>query len=82
MSCACLMGPGMWLGMTIPLVVLVALVVAGVLIVKAFWHRTRGHASNRDSTRALSLLEERYARGEIDADEFTARREHLVGTGG
>lgn len=27
---------------------------------------------------ALEILEERYARGELDADEFTARRQQLV----
>lgn len=28
--------------------------------------------------KALEILEERYARGELDADEFAARREQLV----
>ncbi|HEY7822531.1 MAG TPA: SHOCT domain-containing protein [Acidimicrobiia bacterium] len=27
---------------------------------------------------ALEILEERFARGELDADEFTARRQQLV----
>lgn len=27
---------------------------------------------------ALEILEERFARGELDAEEFTARRQHLA----
>lgn len=33
------------------------------------------HGSHRS---ALEILEERFARGELDADEFTARRQQLV----
>ena len=40
-------------------------------------------ASTRDgSTSAMRVLEERFARGEIDADEFQQRREILRGRTG
>ena len=32
----------------------------------------------RSSPTALGVLEERFARGEVDADEFTARRRELA----
>lgn len=39
----------------------------------------RGLEETRPSQRsALEILEERFARGELDADEFTARRQQLV----
>ena len=39
----------------------------------------RGAEETRPSQRsALEILEERFARGELDADEFTARRQQLV----
>ena len=33
-------------------------------------------------SRALDVLEERYARGEIDRDEFLRRKQDIVGGGG
>ncbi|MDQ3954787.1 MAG: SHOCT domain-containing protein [Actinomycetota bacterium] len=64
MACACEMGAGMWWGMAIPTLVFAALVIGGVLIVRALWDRVG--SGDVDKSRALSLLEERYARGEID----------------
>jgi putative membrane protein len=50
---------------------IVALVVWGV--------RNLGNnkAERDDSNRAVEILEERYARGEIDTDEFNRRRSEL-----
>lgn len=77
MSCACEMGAGgMWGMMLLPLLLLAALVIGGVLIARAFWNRAGGGGPPR-STTALSLLEERFARGEIDEKELNERRAHL-----
>jgi putative membrane protein len=55
-----------WLGV-------VALVIWGI--------RSKGHARDSQdlSTHAMEILEQRYARGEIDTDEFRERREALEG---
>lgn len=76
MTCACQMDGGMLWAMALPVVVLAVLAVAGVLIVRTLWHRAG--STEPEASRALSLLEERFARGEIDQDEFTTRRRHLV----
>lgn len=69
MSCACQMGAGMWFGMLLPALVLAALIVVGVLIVRALWERApRGDVG---ASSPLSLLEARYARGEIDQEELS-----------
>lgn len=63
--------------------------VIGFLFMMAFWSlvillvigllRGRGGAPPRSSGSALHLLEERYARGEIDRDEYLERRATLTG---
>ena len=80
MECACEMSGGMWWMMVLPVVVLAVLTVVGVLVVRALWGRFGGRSSG--SSEALSLLEDRYARGEIDREEFTSRRRDLVETRG
>ena len=48
------------------------------LILLVVW-AVRGPDETSSSRRsALAILEERFARGELDADEFTARRQQLV----
>ncbi len=61
------MGWGMMLGWFFPLLLLVLL---GLYVV-------RGHGDKPKRT-ALDILEERYARGEIDRDEFLKRRADLM----
>jgi putative membrane protein len=61
------------------LLLLILLVVAAVLVVRALWHRG-GPTEERFPARrseALQILEERYARGEIDRDEFMAKKKDL-----
>jgi putative membrane protein len=52
------------------------LVIAGAVL-GIRWLVRQGHDQRSD--RALDILRERYARGEIDKDEFDARRRDLGG---
>jgi putative membrane protein len=69
-------GPGWWglIGFLfmVGFWTLVILLVIGLI-------RGRGGAGPTGSTSALRLLEERYARGEINRDEFVERRATLTG---
>ncbi|MGH8926015.1 MAG: SHOCT domain-containing protein [Acidimicrobiia bacterium] len=56
------------------LLFIVLLVVGLVILVRALAERT-GTTEGRSS--ALGILEERFARGDIDAEEFEARRQAL-----
>jgi putative membrane protein len=66
------MGGWNWAGMTLMMLILVALV-AGFI-----WAAARPGAGDRQST-PLQILEERYARGEIDEEELRRRRQTLQG---
>jgi putative membrane protein len=74
MDCACSMGIGSmtWM-MLLPLMFLSALVIGGIVLVRRLWP---GSTPGGEGS-ALRILEERFARGEIDRDEFEERREHL-----
>ena len=70
---------GMFLG---PLMMLLFLAIATaivVLIVRWIWGTGRGSHHSGQDTRALDILKERFARGDIDADEYEARRKILEG---
>jgi len=67
-------GWGGWLG---PLWMLLFWGGVVVLIVWAVRSGSPG-SGTRPRSRALEILEERYARGEIDHDEFVARRDELL----
>ena len=52
----------------------------GGTIVLVIWGVRNWTGSNRQgSSSPLEILEERYARGEIDREEFDSRRQHLRG---
>lgn len=65
-------GLGMGLGMILVLVLSILLI---VLLVRLF---ARNGEARREPT-ALEILEARYARGEIDRDEYLKRRADLKG---
>ena len=49
------------------------------VVVLVVWQITRGSFMNRSSeSSALSILKERYARGEIDKEEFDTRKRDIV----
>ncbi len=65
---------GWWFMVLLPLVVVALVVWALSASGRAFWARGGQYARERS---ALELLEERFARGEIDREEFERRREVL-----
>lgn len=69
-----------WLGMfvfwLIPLLVVIALVAVAVKYLFPGGTRT-GKALGDDRNRALEVLEERYARGEINREEYLQKRDDL-----
>jgi putative membrane protein len=66
---------GLWgIGMMVAMFVFWALVIAGVVF-GIRWLVTERRP--RESDRALAILRERYARGEINREEFEARRRDL-----
>ena len=70
---------GAWgLGMLLLMLAFWGLVIAGiVLLVRWFVGVGGGPGVGRGPDRALEILRERYARGEINKDEFEARRRDL-----
>lgn len=66
------MGGWSWAGMSLMLLLLIA------LVVWATWAVIRSVAEQRHPT-AMEILEQRYARGEIDEEELRRRRETLEG---
>ena len=64
----CPMGGLIWL-------LLIGLVIVGVVaIMRGFFSARKGESSG-----ALKVLDERYARGEIDREEYLRRRKDIVG---
>jgi putative membrane protein len=68
-------GPGTIFGLLMGALWIAFWVVAIVLVVNAV--RRSRHAGSSRSSDALSILEQRYARGEMDRDEFLERRRVL-----
>ena len=66
---------GVWgLGMMLAMLIFWALVITGIVLLIRWFVRT-GAPAPRD--RALEILRERYARGEIDKNEFEAKQRDL-----
>jgi putative membrane protein len=77
-------GAGDWLAMSFMMVVFWGLVIALVVAVVRSAHSDRGSQHGPADTiaqRADEVLAERFARGEIDEDEYTHRRTVLHTTG-
>lgn len=70
-------GWDMGLGAIFMLVPWVVIIVAAVAVVRWLAPATGGSHSSGGGDHALGILRERYARGEIDKQEFDARRRDL-----
>ena len=74
-NCCSGMGFGMMLFWAI---ILVAVIVGAVLLMRKLSHSDQQSGSDSDDVASgLNTLEERFARGEIDRDEFERRRQVL-----
>lgn len=73
-----------WFGMTVGMVAFWGLLIAlAVLVYRAFSNGASGRQSSNGPTGAADprqILAERYARGEIDEDEYQRRLATLTGT--
>jgi putative membrane protein len=64
--------------MFMSLLFLALIVVGVVLVVRSFSHGGQAPPQS-DRSRALDILDERFARGEIDQQEYEERRRTLTG---
>lgn len=73
--------------MAVFMLVVLALIVVGIILLVRGLNRhdyvqpgpPQGRPSGPSSTSALQVLEERYARGEIQREEFLQRKQDLLG---
>ena len=76
-------GWGAWLTMGVGMILFWGLVIGGVIVLTRYLAGTRYHPSSDapGRTTAEQILAERFARGEIDEDEYRQRRELLRNSG-
>jgi putative membrane protein len=67
-------GFGMFLGPIFMILLVIGIVAGTVYVLRHFGGGIGPHANDR----ALVLLKERFAKGEIDTEEFTARKKALL----
>lgn len=80
------MGPGMmggWgyggFGMIFMVVTWVLVIVGLVFLIRWLVHATKSDSGNlKSGSRALEILKERYAKGEIEKEEFEAKKKDLM----
>jgi len=74
-------GWGAWLFMAVMMVIFWGAVITGIVMAVRYYGRDRQNppppTAGVDSDTAMRVLDERFARGEIDADEYTKRRDLL-----
>ncbi|WPZ37175.1 SHOCT domain-containing protein (plasmid) [Thalassobaculum sp. OXR-137] len=72
-----MMSWGGWFMGPVMMLIFIAFLVGAVLLIARFlgWHPASG--DGRSGDRSLSILRERFARGEIDQAEFETRRKAL-----
>lgn len=82
-------GGGMWggdhqmmygmggFGMLMMLGLLVLIIMAVVFLMRGFSHSQHRHGNAESNSRPIDILNERYARGDIDHDEYEERKRRL-----
>jgi putative membrane protein len=81
------MGPGMmggygqgWFGGIVMIVFWILILVGLIFLIKWLIQSTgRDKATGSDGDRSLEILKERYAKGEIDKQEFESKKKDLFG---
>jgi putative membrane protein len=78
------MGPGTmygwgmgWFGGIFSLIFWILLIVGMVFLIRWLIHMSKGHSESQSGSRAIEILKERYARGEIDKQEFEEKKKDL-----
>ena len=69
-------GPGAWIAMAFVMVVFWGAVVTAIVFAVRGWNHQPTAPTSNDAQR---ILDERFARGEIEADEYQRRRDLLRG---
>lgn len=68
----------MFLGPIFMILILVGIVAGVIYLLRLFGAAGLGDNSHAAHERAFALLKERYAKGEIDSEEFTERKKLLA----
>jgi len=68
-----------WIHMIIGLVILIAIIAGVVWLVRSMAMPTAHHMLAPPRLRGLDVLEERYARGEINRDEYLEKKRDIAG---
>lgn len=69
--------PFMWMGIVLAIVVMLIFTALLIWLIVTIIRRNNAQATPPSSSRAVDLLKERYARGEIDSEEFRERLAEL-----
>jgi len=67
-----------WVGWLLNVLLLGGLIALVVVLMRQFTEWLPGWKGSGDGSRALEITKERYARGEIDKEEFEAKRRDLA----
>lgn len=66
-----------WFGGIFSLIFWILAIVGMVFLIKWLIHMSKGHSEAQSGSRAIEILKERYARGEIDKQEFEEKKKDL-----
>ena len=75
-------GWGGWVVMSLVMLAFWSILIAAIVVIVKAWHgdgATKPGGPAQEPEDGLRVLDERFARGEIDVEEYTQRREVLRG---